>query len=149
MSAESESKPKETLPEIGFEEVEHTADWALRVRGRDWPEFLVNAAYGMASLLVAEPATIPLEVERQVELDAFDGESLLVNWLGELAYWTEVELLVFRQFDLTGATPTHLQATVRGGYVPTLQKHIKAVTYHNLEIMTTDAGFEATIVFDV
>lgn len=149
MATESESKPKETLPAASFEEVAHTADWALRVRGRDWPEFLANAAYGMASLLVAEPAVVSLEIERLVELDAFDGESLLVNWLGELAYWAEAELLVFRQFDLAGATPTHLQATVRGGYVPTLQKHIKAVTYHNLEIVTTDAGFEATIVFDV
>ncbi|MBE7555840.1 MAG: archease [Anaerolineales bacterium] len=149
MPTESESKPKETLPAAGFEEIEHTADWALRVRGRDWPEFLVNAAYGMASLLVAEPAAVPLEIERRVELDAFDGESLLVNWLSELAYWAEAELLVFRQFDLVEVTPTHLQATVRGGYVPNLQKHIKAVTYHNLEIVQTDAGLEATIVFDV
>lgn len=149
MPAESELESKELLPAPRFEEVEHTADWALRVRGRDWPEFLTNAAYGMASLLVAEPAAVPLEVERQVELDAFDSESLLVNWLGELAYWAESELLVFRQFDLVEATPTHLRATVRGGHVPTLQKHIKAVTYHNLEIVTTDEGFEATIVFDV
>lgn len=149
MSAESESKPQEVLPEMGFEEVEHTADWALRVRGRDWPEFLINAAYGMASLLVAEPAAVPLEIERKFELDAFDSESLLVNWLGELAYWAEVELLVFHQFDLARATPTYLQATVRGGHVPNLQKHIKAVTYHNLEIVMTEEGFEATIVFDV
>lgn len=148
MPTESESKP-ETALAAGFEEIEHTADWALRVRGRDWPEFLVNAANGMASLLVAEPAAVPLEIERQVELDAFDGESLLVNWLGELAYWAEAELLVFRQFELVEVTPTHLQATVRGGHVHHLQKHIKAVTYHNLEIVQTDTGLEATIVFDV
>jgi SHS2 domain-containing protein len=149
MLTESESKSEAALPEAGFEEIEHTADWALRIRGRDWPEFLVNAAYGLASLLVAEPAVVPLEIERQVELDAFDGESLLVNWLSELAYWAEAELLVFRQFDLVEVTPTHLEAVVRGGHVHNLQKHIKAVTYHNLEIVQTDAGLEATIVFDV
>jgi SHS2 domain-containing protein len=38
---------------------------------------------------------------------------------------------------------------VRGGHVPDLQKHIKAVTYHNLEIVETDQGVEATVVFDV
>ncbi len=132
-----------------FEEVEHTADWALYVRGRNWPEFLVNAAYGMASLLVADPAAIPPEVARRIVLDVFDAESLLVNWLSELAYWAEAELLIFHQFDLDEATPTHLQATARGGHVPTLRKHIKAVTYHNLEIVETDKGFEATVVFDV
>lgn len=132
-----------------FEEVEHTADWALRIRGRNWPEFLVNAAQGMTSLLVADPATIPLEQERQIELDAFDAESLLVNWLSELAYWAEQEQLVFREFALSQATPTHLQAVLRGGRVPNLQKHIKAVTYHNLAIIQTDTGLEATVVFDV
>jgi SHS2 domain-containing protein len=132
-----------------FEEVEHTADWALRVRGRDWQDFLVNAAYGMASLLVADPAAIPLEVERRIALAAFDAESLLVNWLSELAYLAEAELIIFHQFNLDEATPTHLQATVRGGRAPTLQKHIKAVTFHNLKIVETDAGFEATVVFDV
>jgi len=145
---ESPSKPTKSQ-RASFEEVEHTADWALRVRGRDWPEFLANAAYGMASLLVADPAVVPLEVERQVVLDGIDGENLLVNWLGELAYWAEAELLIFHEFNLADVTPTHLQATVRGGHVPNLQKHIKAVTYHNLEIVEIDAGFEATIVFDV
>jgi SHS2 domain-containing protein len=132
-----------------FEEVEHTADWALRVRGRDWPEFLINAALGMTSLIVADPASIPLEVERQLELAAFDAESLLVNWLSELAYWAEMERLVFREFKLDQVDSIQLRASVRGGYVPDLQKHIKAVTFHNLNIVQTAEGLVATIVFDV
>ncbi|MFN8457259.1 MAG: archease [Anaerolineae bacterium] len=132
-----------------FEEIEHTADWALRIRGRDWPQFLVNAAQGMTSLLVADPAAIPLAEERQIELEAFDAESLLVNWLSELAYWAEREQLLFREFMLMEASPTRLQGIVRGGHVSNLQKHIKAVTYHNLAITQTDQGLEATVVFDV
>jgi len=30
-----------------------------------------------------------------------------------------------------------------------LENHIKAVTYHNLEIVKTKAGLAATVVFDV
>jgi len=30
-----------------------------------------------------------------------------------------------------------------------MEKHIKAVTYHNLEIVQTARGLTATIVFDV
>jgi SHS2 domain-containing protein len=149
MTSASDRKATESPHRANFEEVEHTADWALRVRGRNWAEFLANAAYGMASLLVSDPTAVPLEVERHVELDGIDGENLLVNWLSELAYWAEAELLIFFQFDLDKATSTHLQATARGGHAPNLQKHIKAVTYHNLEIVETDAGLEATIVFDV
>ncbi len=134
---------------IDFEEVEHTADWALRVRGRDLRELLVNAARGMSHLLVSDPAAIPTDVERRFEMDAFDAEGLLVEWLSELAYWAEAEMLVFREFDLPQVTPTHLQAIVRGGHAPDLQKQIKAVTYHNLKIVETDDGLEATVVFDV
>ena len=68
-----------------FEEIEHTADWALRVRGHDLRELLVNAARGMSRLLVPDLTVISTDVERHFELDAFDAESLLVEWLSELA----------------------------------------------------------------
>ncbi len=132
-----------------FEELDHTADYALRVHGRDLPDLLVNAAHGLNSLLVSDPSALLPELERQVELDAFDAENLLVKWLTELAYWAEMERLVFNQFDLTDVTETGLKATVRGCRVPNLHKHIKAVTYHNLAITPTENGLEATIVFDV
>jgi SHS2 domain-containing protein len=137
------------MPQDEFEEIEHTADWALRIRGQDLAELLMNAARGMSSLLVHELAEIPSEVEQHFELDSYDAESLLVNWLTELAYWVEAEGLVFGRFELYHVTPTHLQAVVRGGHVPALQKHIKAVTYHNLEIVETDDGLEVSVVFDV
>jgi SHS2 domain-containing protein len=135
---------------IGYEEVEHTADWALRVRGRDLRELLANAAQGMTHLLVSDPAGIPGDVERRFELDAYDAEGLLVAWLSELAYWAEAELLVFREFDLRRVTSEHLEAVVRGGPATDLQKHIKAVTYHGLQIVKAENGWlEATVVFDV
>ena len=134
---------------VDFEEVEHTADWALRVRGHDLRELLVNAARGMSHLLVSDLETVPTDVERRLELDAFDAESLLVEWLSELAYWAEAESLVFREFDLRRVTSHHLEALVRGGQASGLQRHIKAVTYHNLEILEREDGLEATVVFDV
>ena len=132
-----------------FEEVDHTADWALRVRGAGLAELLVNAARGMTSLIAASPDRVPLDEERRLELEAYDAESLLVAWLGELAYLAEAESLVFARFHLERVSPTALTATVRGGRVFPLQKHIKAVTYHNLEITATETGLEVTIVFDV
>ena len=132
-----------------FEIVEHTADWSIRAWGRDLPHLLRSAAYGMSSLLVEDLESIPLEVERTVAVEGFDRESVLVEWLGELAYLAEQEALVFRQYDLQTATPEEVRATVRGGKTPELLKHIKAVTYHNLDVKETSRGLEATIVFDV
>lgn len=139
----------EPVYNVDFEEIEHTADWALRVRGRDLAELLLNAARGMVSLVVADPAAIPTNVKRQVELASIDPESLLVDWLSELVFWAETEGVIFHQFDLQAVTSTSLQATVHGGQAPDLKKHIKAVTYHNLEIVETEYGLEVTVVFDV
>jgi len=134
---------------MNFEEVEHTADKALRIFGADLIELLLNAAAGMTHLMVADVSGISTEIEKSIELDAIDAESLLVEWLNELAYWAESEMLVFKEFRIKKATATHLQAKIFGGKTSRLEKHIKAVTYHNLKIVKTSQGLETTIVFDV
>jgi len=131
-----------------FEEIEHTADIAIRVRGRDLAELFANAAYGMACQL-ADPGAVDQTVEHVIELDAYDAETLLVSWLGELLYLGEREECVFTDFELPQVTPTRLRAIVRGGPVEKHGAHIKAVTFSELEIVRTDAGYETTVVFDV
>jgi SHS2 domain-containing protein len=132
-----------------FEEIEHTADVSLRIYGRDLSDLLRHAAEGMAGLLVVDPSVIPVTQEEHFDLEAYDTESLLVNWLSELAYWAESEGVVFSQFDLFQVTSTRLQAVARGGRVSNLHKYIKAVTYHNLKIIEIAEGLETTVVFDV
>lgn len=132
-----------------FQVVAHTADWAIRVWGADLAHLLVSAAYGMSSLLVEDLDALPLKEERHVAVEAFDRESILVEWLSELAYLAEREGLVFGQFDIERATPEEVRATVTGSRVPHMHKHIKAVTYHNLEVKESGGGLEAEIVFDV
>jgi SHS2 domain-containing protein len=132
-----------------FEEIEHTADWALRIRGRDLCELLTNAACGMSHLLVPDVGALPRDVEEFFVIEADDAEGLLVNWLSELAYWAEMHGVVFCEFDVLSVTSSQLQVSARGGRTAHLQKHIKAVTYHNLAILKTDQGLEATVVFDV
>jgi SHS2 domain-containing protein len=133
----------------GFEEIEHTADYALRIYGKNLHELLLNAAAGMNSLLSPEYSASDGVEEKSVKLDAIDAESLLVEWLSELAYWAEAEMLVFQKFNLHSVSPTRIEATISGSRAAGLEKHIKAVTYHNLEIKHTDEGLTATVVFDV
>ena len=148
--------PKKSQPtssgisdEVAFEEIEHTADRALRIYGSNLGELLLNAVRGMNSLMGTELTPGSARQEKTVVLDALDAESLLVEWLSELAYWAETELLVFNEFDIECVSPTHLTTKIRGARVAHLEKHIKAVTYHNLEIVRTDRGLAATVVFDV
>ena len=131
-----------------FEEIEHTADIAIRIRGRDLAELFANAAYGMACQL-AEPGAVKQANEHQIELDGYDAETLLVSWLEELLYLGEREECVFTAFDMLEVAPTQLRAVVRGGPVEERGAHIKAATFNELEIVQTGTGYETIVVFDV
>jgi SHS2 domain-containing protein len=132
-----------------IEIIEHTADWALRVRGRDQAELFRLAARGMASLLAGELPIFKTVEVRGVSLSSYDTEGLLVEWLGELAYWAERDGFIYQEIEPADWTPTSITGKVHGGLVTELQKHIKAVTYHNLAIRKIDGGLEVTVVFDV
>jgi SHS2 domain-containing protein len=149
MSKETPTTIRESSGAPAFEEIEHTADWALRIYGSNLEELLRHAAQGMNSLMATDFSPPSRLKKKSVVLDAPDVESLLVDWLSELAYWAETEMLVFQRFDFHEVSPTHVTATVYGGRAPQLEKHIKAVTYHNLKIVQTAGGLSATVVFDV
>ncbi len=138
-----------TDPPAAFEVVDHTADWAIRVWGSDFRALLLNAARAVNSLLVNRPETVPAHIEKRFTLEAFDRESLLVEWLGELAYYAEMESLIFSSLELPEVSSTALSARVKGDRVQEMQKHIKAVTYHNLAITETERGLETTVILDV
>lgn len=131
-----------------FEEVEHTADLALRVWGEDLAALFISAARGMAWLM-ADPEGIEVEVEFTVELSAGDVETLLVTWLGELLYLSERENLVFTEFDLEQVSSTHLVGKVRGGAPERWRNHIKAATFSELDIREMESGLGTNVVFDV
>jgi len=131
-----------------FEEVEHTADRALRICGRDLAELFTNAALGMNSLMRSAAGGRP-SVAKEIELEAIDAESLLVAWLSELAFWAETESLLFTRFEFLRISPTRLSAVVRGDRVGAFEKHVKAVTFHNLDIRSEAGGLTTTVVFDV
>jgi SHS2 domain-containing protein len=131
-----------------IEEIEHTADWAIRVRGRHMKELFTNAALGMA-MLIADVGAVEPAIERRVELEEFDTETLLVSWLSELLWFTEEAGAIFVRFEIEELTPTRLQGTVWGGPAPGGMEQIKAVTFHDLQIVETGDGYEVTLVFDV
>lgn len=132
-----------------WQEIEHTADLALHVWGQDLRDLFATAARGMASL-VAEvaPGAVPI-VERRVTLSAPDVETLLVDWLNELLYLSEVEGVVFAKIEIPEISDSHLVATVGGYPVAEHLADIKATTFHNLAVIAGQVGYEVEIVFDI
>jgi SHS2 domain-containing protein len=135
-----------------FEELPHTADWSLRVWAPDLNQLFTESARGMNALAGIRLAEKP-RVRRLFSLSSPDVESLLVSFLSELVYISEQDRLAFDQInlslDLEAGSPCSLSATLRGAPILSLDKAIKAVTYHNLKIQQSTRGYEIEIVFDV
>ncbi len=146
MGQKIQEKP---VPLFRFEEIEHTADVALRVHGRDLKELLQNAALGMARLVCEETFLSDDCAEHLVEISPDDEEGLLVEWLSELVFLVEVKSFIFQRVEIQTISETYFKAKVYGKIARELKVHIKAVTYHNLKIIETENGLEAIVVFDI
>lgn len=133
---------------VNYEEIDHTADWALKVRGRDLAALFANAALGMMELAGVRTSD-DVGLERQIEIQAIDRESLLVDWLHEVLLALELEHLAFHEMDLEITDGRKLVGTVRAVPFVSMEKPVKAVTYNELNIQESPEGLETTIVFDV
>ena len=139
---------KQNLPP--FEEIDHTADLCLRVFGWDLQQLFVHAAQGMFHLMQCKPSGKATPIFHVVALEAYDLETLLVDWLGELLYLSEFKKVCYTTFEIDQLEPTHLRATVRGLTNHVAQKGIKAVTFSDLEVTRqADGHYETRITFDV
>ena len=131
-----------------FEELEHTADLALRVRGQDLADLLRNAAQGMLQLSGAVPQSGPRS-RRELRLDSLDRESLLVDFLQELLFGIEMRQVAYPEIEIHDITDTALRATLTEAPLQGVAKPIKAVTYNDLHIEESPLGLVTIVVFDV
>jgi SHS2 domain-containing protein len=131
----------------GFREIEHTADWELEAWGPDLLVLFEQAARGMYTLSGARLKDGPRQ-RVTFELEFVDPEGLLVSFLSELLYYGEQESLGFEAYQLS-LEEGRLRAVLSAAPLASIDKEIKAVTYHNLAVRRTERGVEARIVFDV
>lgn len=133
-----------------FREVEHTADLAVEVWGKDFPSLLVHAAEAMFALQ-GLPRAVEPTVRRRVELSAPDRESLLVDWLNELLYLSESHDELYTAFELAEVSGpgAALRARAFGQKGHPTKRKIKAATFHDLRIAGDSGELRTRIVFDV
>ncbi|MCK5576856.1 MAG: archease [Dehalococcoidales bacterium] len=120
-----------------YQFIEHTADIGLVAYGQTLEEAFANAAYGMFSI-IAELKTVRDTTSRRLEINEVDTEGLLFEWLNRLLYFFDVEMLLFRKFDISELDENHMVAVCSGEkYDPArhkLKTGVKSATYHLLKV---------------
>ncbi len=143
-----------------FEQLPHTADIKIRVYGTTLEEFFRNAVVGMFQEIGPRVPGCTIKNERvvcdelpehhDVEVTAHDLISLLVDFLSEALYLSDVHDEAYLDATIHEVNDTHIKATVHGVKITGFEVvEIKAVTYHELEIKQVNGTWQADIVFDI
>ncbi len=135
---------------MSFEELDHTADVLMRVRGATITEIFSDAGRALFHVMYG-----PCEdrgVERRFSLEAENLESLLIDYLSELLFITDVENIVFCTFDID-IEGTRLSAIAKGELFDPARHSagalIKGISYFGLEIVKEEEAYAVDIIFDI
>jgi len=139
-----------------FEFLEHTADAYIAAYGKSLKEAFENAAYATFEVMT-DVAKVEPKVEDRVEVEAHDEYALLYNWLEELLVKFETTGNLYSQFKISSIEETSsglkLKAKIWGELFDP-ERHpqkvgIKAVTYHQMEIVKKPKAVTAKFILDI
>ena len=140
------------LSKPDFTFLDHTADLGILVRGTDLRDLFEVAARSMMYIMVKEN---PIQTTDTVSVSVTgqDLADLMVRWLSEILYMLEGEHVVVRNVRIAKIVPSHLNAILETvPFDPDMHEilcEIKAVTYHQIEVVKNNEHWEAKIIFDL
>lgn len=145
----SNDGPGDDSPRHWFEE--HTSEVRLVAAAPTLAELFVEAARGVADLLVGEDSDVrPEGPAESVHLRARDVDALLVDWLNELIFLSETRKRVFCEIQVECATENEFAARLVGFEPSAIKTAVKAATLHGARVVEKrDGGFRASVVLDV
>ena len=133
---------------------EHTADLGLRVTAPTLELLLADTARGLFEIIAGDLAQIrpyPGRAER-FHVAGTEPVWLLFDFISELHAAFELRRMLFCEFEVT-IDSAGLHAIAHGEpYDPArhlLAHEIKAITQHELSVIETAAGWEATLIVDI
>ena len=132
-----------------YEILEHKADLKIGAFGKTKEELFRHCLEAMAETQ-SPKLKIQRTVKREVKIKSLDLSALLVDFLSEVLYQTQVNKEVYYDVKFQNFTDTEIEAEIFGQKVERFGEDIKAVTYHNLKInQKEDRSWEATVLFDI
>jgi SHS2 domain-containing protein len=138
-----------------FEIIDHTADIGIVAYGKTKREVFINAAKGMFEIIAGENRELKENFYDKIKLEAKSLEDLLIAWLNELLYISEVKLVILNKFKIKELSDGQIKAEIGGTKINHLsirvKREVKAVTYHRLEIKKDEESglWRAQVIFDI
>jgi len=132
-----------------YEILEHPADLKIKVFGISKEELFSNALLAMIESMNPEIKKPEERSKRPIKIKSSDLSALLVDFLNEALYLTQVNKEVY-EINFKKITDKEIKGELIGKKVEKFGEDIKAATYHDLEIkQNKDGSWQATVLFDI
>ena len=139
-----------------FEFLEHTADLYIAAFGRSLEEAFENAASAMFEGMT-DSAKVQPKREDRIEVEGYDEQALLYNWLEALLVKFDITDNLYSRFKVEKIEKTSqgfiMKARIWGEPFDK-EKHlskvgVKAVTYHQMEIIRQPDLVTVKFILDI
>jgi SHS2 domain-containing protein len=133
--------------------LEHTADVMFEAYGSSLNELFENCALATEETMINLQKVKP-KVRKIINLKDKEIENLLFNFLSELIYYKDAQLLVFSKFKISikKGKIFVLEAIIDGEKLNAYHEEkvdVKAVTYHKFEVKKIKDTYVAKIILDI
>ena len=130
--------------------LEHPADLKIQAFGRTKEELFLNALLGMSENMKPELKKPEEKVKREIKVKSLDLAALLVDFLSEVLYLSQVNKEVYFEVKFRKFSDIEIEGQLIGQEIKRFGEDIKAVTYHSLDIHQGEDGtWQATVLFDI
>lgn len=145
------------MKKVGFRFLDHTADVQVESWGPTLEEAYSQTALGLMTTISPNLNLISPLVQKVIQIEAEDKESLLFDFLSEFLFIFDVEDLIFCEIAIESIKKKQdkylLKANVKGERF-NKKKHeigteVKAITYSFMNIEEKDWEVKINIVFDI
>ncbi len=132
------------------------ADVAFEATGKTIKELFESAGLAVTNTMVKKIDSIKLDVEKQISVESDTIEMLLFNFMQDIIFYKDAELLIFGRYDVEikhQGKKWKLDAKASGEKLD-MKKHellvdVKAVSLHNYKIEEKKDGWRTEIILDV
>ncbi len=134
-----------------YEILEHTADVRISAEASSIKELFEALLEALDEILL--PADMRAEardiIEREIVVESFDRQALLVDFLSDCLAQSYCDKAIFELASINFLSENKLKARLKGKRCTAFHRDIKAVTHHEAFVVENEEGFKANIVLDL
>lgn len=134
-----------------FEFLEHSADVRIVAKGSNNENLFTAALAGLCEVILPNwrNDTRDITISQYLKVKSVDITALLIDFLSEVLSLSHQNKCLFCEVKFKHLNESSLEAEIRGFEVDKFEEDVKAVTYHEAEVIFKDYVYQTVIVLDI